>query len=301
MNEEKNTGESNKAQSTSGKKHFPEDGHAPKQLQTPNPESQTNEMEVHKHPHHITHKKKWSEYLLEFLMLFLAVFLGFIAENMREHYIEHQRAKQYAASLVNDLSQDTLDLIRASERYSVSSRNIDTFLLLMTEKSVGDIETGKLYWYGLWSGYNRSFTRNDATFQQMRNSGSLRYFTNKSISKKLGEYDALIRRIESQNAEDLPFQLKARELRAQLFDFKYNNVANRLVLDSVDLKNFSIVDSFMRSDPPLISSDKVLFNQFAEFCRVRTRIFVLLVRHQQNALRLAKELIADLKKEYHLE
>ena len=34
-----------------------------------NPESEINKseiknMEVHKHPHHITHKKKWSEYLL---------------------------------------------------------------------------------------------------------------------------------------------------------------------------------------------------------------------------------------------
>jgi len=39
-------------------------------------------MEVHKHPHNVTHKKKWGEYFLEFLMLFLAVFLGFVAENM---------------------------------------------------------------------------------------------------------------------------------------------------------------------------------------------------------------------------
>ncbi len=26
----------------------------------------TTNMEVHKHPHHVTHKKKWGEYLLEF-------------------------------------------------------------------------------------------------------------------------------------------------------------------------------------------------------------------------------------------
>jgi len=26
-------------------------------------------MEVHKHPHHVTHKKKWGEYLLEFSLL----------------------------------------------------------------------------------------------------------------------------------------------------------------------------------------------------------------------------------------
>ncbi len=37
---------------------------------------QTKNMEVHKHPHHVTHKKKWGEYLLEFFMLFFAVFLG---------------------------------------------------------------------------------------------------------------------------------------------------------------------------------------------------------------------------------
>jgi hypothetical protein len=40
-------------------------------------------MEIHKHPHHVTQKKKWGEYLLEFLMIFLAVFLGFVAENIR--------------------------------------------------------------------------------------------------------------------------------------------------------------------------------------------------------------------------
>jgi len=33
-------------------------------------------MEVQKHPHHVTHKKKWGEYLLEFFMLFLAVLPG---------------------------------------------------------------------------------------------------------------------------------------------------------------------------------------------------------------------------------
>ena len=44
-------------------------------------------MEVH-HPHHPSHKKKWSEYILEFVMLFTAVSLGFIAENIREHNTE---------------------------------------------------------------------------------------------------------------------------------------------------------------------------------------------------------------------
>src|SRR5664279_3130728 len=70
-----------------------------KDTETINPIQETENMEVHKHPHHVTHKKKWGEYLLEFLMLFLAVFLGFIAENVREHIIEKDRAKQLSFSL----------------------------------------------------------------------------------------------------------------------------------------------------------------------------------------------------------
>jgi hypothetical protein len=46
------------------------------QPQTSNNQRQTQEnMEVHQ-PHHLTHKKKWREYLLEFFMLFLGVFLS---------------------------------------------------------------------------------------------------------------------------------------------------------------------------------------------------------------------------------
>src|SRR6195952_999627 len=68
---------------------------------------ETENMEVHKHPHHVTHKKKWGEYLLEFFMLFLAVFLGFVAENIRENTVEKEREKQYMKSLLSDLSADT--------------------------------------------------------------------------------------------------------------------------------------------------------------------------------------------------
>src|SRR5580698_4300651 len=71
--------------------------------ETVNPNQETENMEVHKHPHHVTHKKKWGEYLLEFLMLFLAVFLGFVAENLREQTVEHHREKVYIRSLVEDL------------------------------------------------------------------------------------------------------------------------------------------------------------------------------------------------------
>src|SRR5215831_11088020 len=76
------------------------------QLQTTNSQLQTENMEVHKHPHHVMHKKKWTEYLLEFFMLFLAVFLGFVAENVRENIADRDREKQYMQSMIEDLKVD---------------------------------------------------------------------------------------------------------------------------------------------------------------------------------------------------
>src|ERR1700755_1585555 len=73
---------------------------------------ETENMEVHKHPHHVTHKKKWGEYLLEFIMLFLAVFLGFLAENIREHVVENDRAKEFSRSLIEDMQHDTAAITR---------------------------------------------------------------------------------------------------------------------------------------------------------------------------------------------
>ena len=84
---------------------------------------QTIDMEVHKHPHHVTHKKKWGEYLLEFFMLFLAVFLGFLAENYRESLVNKEKEKHYMENLVGDLRADTAALNRTMDYNGVLDKN----------------------------------------------------------------------------------------------------------------------------------------------------------------------------------
>ena len=66
-------------------------------------------MEVH-HPHHPSHKKKWSEYILEFLMLFLAVTMGFIAENIREKFTENERSDELMKSFISDVRENQKQL-----------------------------------------------------------------------------------------------------------------------------------------------------------------------------------------------
>src|SRR6266446_5698123 len=94
---------------------------------TTNPNQETENMEVHKHPHHVTHKKKWGEYLLEFIMLFLAVFLGFVAENIREHEVEKSRTKELAITLIADLKKDSAQIRALNEYRTMRSKYIDSF------------------------------------------------------------------------------------------------------------------------------------------------------------------------------
>ena len=81
-------------------------------------------MEVH-HPHHPTHKKKWSEYIIEFVMLFAAVTLGFFAENVREHQIIEQKTHQNLRSVVLDLKEDSIFIQARIKEYENASIYLD--------------------------------------------------------------------------------------------------------------------------------------------------------------------------------
>jgi hypothetical protein len=148
----------------------------------------TANMEVHKHPHHVTHKKKWTEYLLEFLMLFLAVFLGFIAENQREHYVEHQREKKFASRLLSDLQQDSLFFETRIKLLEERRKAHEKFMKIMTNPA-GATDSAVNRGFVeilLRNGPGSDFTT--ATYNQMKTSGSLRYIDNDNLTTSLQRY-----------------------------------------------------------------------------------------------------------------
>lgn len=266
------------------------------QPQTPNSQPQTDSMEVQKHPHHVMHKKKWNEYLLEFFMLFLAVFLGFVAENIRERITEHERAKIYAATMVSDLTADTSELNEYVEYMSYAANNVDTLFQLLSEATPQQIPSGKLYWYGLWGGTPRIFIPNDATFQQMKSAGTLRYFSN-NLMQQVAKYDQLIRRMKNYEEQDERIFTEVRKIRSQIFEVKFNEAANDL--SSRALAPRSRIDSLIRTNPPLLTYDKSIFNEYLEL--VRSRFLNRKVRDATGLLQQARTLIYALKKEYHLD
>jgi len=159
------------------------------------PNQETENMEVHHHPH-LEHKKKnWKSYFWEFLMLFLAITLGFFVENQREHYIENHRAKEFSKSLIQDLQNDILVVQRHKKSASSYIAIADSLINLSQTRLEGrasaqfSFYTRFMYWTG-------SIIWNRATFEQIKNSGSLRYFKNQQLLEKLMKYDGIINLIE---------------------------------------------------------------------------------------------------------
>ena len=241
---------------------------------------ETENMEVHKHPHHVTHKKKWGEYLLEFIMLFLAVFLGFLAENLRERIVQHNIEKEYIHSLVEDLKSDTLQSNEILVLLNSRSAGVDSVITALS--SPGIIENSNNA-YRLWSrniGFP-DFTSNDRTIQQLKNSGGLRLIRNKAVSDRIMKYDQVIRDLNGLTVV-MSGILGDQHIYNQLFDF--------INLD----KNTNI-------PVPLTEQGRKLLNE----AYANRKIWRYILLNLSNSLKLvnseSKATLLFIQKEYQLE
>jgi hypothetical protein len=237
-------------------------------------------MEVHKHPHHVTHKKKWGEYLLEFIMLFLAVFLGFLAENLRERIVEHKIEKEYIHSLVEDLKSDTL---QSNEiLLLLNSRSVGVDSVITALASPGIIKNSNNA-YRLWTrniGFP-DFISNDRTIQQLKNSGGLRLIRNKAVSDRIMKYDQLIRDFNGLSVVTNGI-LGDQHIYSQLFDF--------INLD----KNTNI-------PVPLTEQGKKLLNEAYANRKVWRFILSNLISSLQFINSESKDILLFIQKEYQVE
>lgn len=261
---------------------------------------QTKNMEAH-HPHHITHKKKWTEYLLEFFMLFLAVFLGFLAENFRENIVEHRRAKEYAKSLLTDLKNDTADINKAAFFDSTTTVMIDSLVLFVSSDDVLK-KSGQCYYYMRLAGWFYSIDWSKATINQLINSGNLRYFTNTELVTKISVYNTTANGIS-----DIQEGIKGQRDRASSYTDhmlkpQYASAFLQLRMDDLYAgKRSGVIDSLRNIDLPFQNNDPDLLNSYTNaILGTKSNRSFLLNTLYPRAKKEAVEIIQLLNDEYHL-
>ncbi len=205
-------------------------------------------MEVHKHPHHVTHKKKWGEYLLEFFMLFLAVFLGFVAENIREHVVERHREEEFIASEIHDLKLDTAQLSFLIARHQLKILQLDTLINLLRLPSRNSY-LNDIYFLARSSTLNPGFNYDDGTVQQLKNSGGLRLIKNKTVADSIMVYDGSINFIREQDRLVGVTATEFRSHAAEIFD----PIVFYEIMKGTTVQRIANL-------PPLLSNDKKLLD-----------------------------------------
>lgn len=250
-------------------------------------------MEVHNHPH--SHpKKNLKGYFWEFLMLFLAVFSGFMAEYQLEHLIERQRENQYALTLYEDIQADTVELKTRLTEISFTTSRIDTFRVMVHTHEINSIPSGTWYYYGRWGTKYFSIAFQNATLEQLKYSGGLRYFKKQNVINAIAHYD--------QSCRDLQISLDIQGVIYNELIVSRNKLFDAYYLDEVmsyDVPN-EIIDSYKQRTIPLLSNSKIDFIKYSNICQLRSHNNKGLLKNTEDVINNAVKLLSILKEEYHL-
>lgn len=245
-------------------------------------------MEVHSHTH--TERKRLRHYLFEFFMLFLAVFCGFLAENQREHIIEHQREKQYMTSLAEDLNEDIETLNRQIIIESNKQPQIDSLIVFLNNKPKPE-QLGRIYYIARVGSRHDIFNYNNRTIDQMRNSGTFRLVRKKEIATQIMNYYRQIKLLEMLEVIEKDEEQEFRKCAVKVFDpITFNSMVN---------EKDSIIAPL--GNPALRTLDPGILADLSGWTQYMKSSVMGLTTYKINLKKSAEQLVASIKKQYHLE
>ena len=237
--------------------------------------------------------------MLEFVMLFLAVFLGFIAENIREHVVEHSRSKEYAVSLVQDLQNDTAAISIQKKSGRIFIAVVDS-LLKLSKKPLEGPNGAQFSFYARFGYWTVPLSWSRATFEQIKNSGNLRYFKNYKLLEELMKYDGLVNEIEG---EFRNHQTRGNMLLNQINKIIepgfHHDLSMYLLLD-LDTMSRETKENFFSCKVHPMENHREEISEMLNMLVVQQRNIRFNDARLQRAKDLALQLISDLEKEYHI-
>ena len=261
-----------------------------------NPSQETENMEVHHHSHHEHNKKNWKTYFWDFLMLFLAITLSFFVENQREHYIESLRAGEFSKSLIQDLRYD-IEAIQTQEKSASMYIAIADSMLNLSQARLEGRTASQFSFYARFMYWTTPIVWNRATFEQIKNSGSLRYFKNQQLLEKLMKYDGMINLIE---AEAYNRQVRGNLLVNhinKIIEPAYHQALSRYYLSEYDTISRETMESLFPDHPESLEGKRSEVRELLNMIVVQQRNLRRGIETDwPEAEDMANELINDLKK-----
>jgi hypothetical protein len=242
-------------------------------------------MEVHHHPDLHHNKKQFKGYFLEFVMIFLAVTLGFVSENLRENFVEHEHAGTMAKAFLNDLKEDTSAL---SLLISFRDQKTDKLNNLMNEleKPVNKQNDSLIAQLSEESITSRKYFESESgTYEQIKNSGSLRYYS-------LDAQQLMIKYEQSMAALKLSSEVENKFVMEQIMPSLLGGLNAKFLHAIENKKEYKSVSPLRRND----TAFKDDLYSYANYICQRTKV---IRRHMTEVKSNAINLINMLNKKYN--
>jgi hypothetical protein len=271
------------------------------QLQTATTKAETDNMEVHVHPHNAMHKKNWKEYTLDFFMLFLAVTLGFFAEGYREYLNDRHKEKEYMVALLEDVRNDSTALITTAKQIEEQDKGLDSLIAVLRQPLSGKKNLQLAYVLYLKYGdvYSHVFF-SEGSISQMINSGGLRIVRSSDMVRLINEYQNI--KMLVRKDEDDVRKLEGEIERGQanhIFDFTTSSILDRVedtatadipIGALMKLADESTID-LIGNDPALIAAFRNNLNSYKTF--IEDYLFWI-----QGTVTINSNMLAALREEY---
>ncbi len=262
-------------------------------------------MDVH-HPHHLTHKKKLSEYFLEFFMLFLAVFLGFIAENIRETSVEREHEKQYAAELYSEFHTDSITFTKKLNARLNKEKDCDYLYNYIKDSSLTTLpkEFYPAYSVVFYLINSYTFEPKDGVLNQLKSAGAQRYFKDPVLQRLFGDINVAISNLRNRNEQEYQFFANpVKPFLLQHYDFKWLDKVRKISQDaySLDLLNlYRSSDTLIKAEilnPSTFNRQEAMnMIMFYKAMIVSSRTLQMNDYKKTNA-----KILETIRKDYHLE
>ena len=266
-------------------------------------------MEMHHHSHsegHIGGKKNWKSYLWEFLMLFLAVFCGFLAEYQLEHMIEKDRANELAKSFYEELKNDSSNVLIKVENRIKQENALKYLMKYFRDSSVTNVSKTFVinFLYGISFRSLSLFEPRTVVLDQLKNSGSLRYFKNEKLQKLIGDISVAIHNVNDR--QSIEWDLRRDYLNPLIinhYDFDFDAAltndwkVNIFQAAAEYEKNNEFIPFQLKSIEKFDRQNMI--NILGFYCMNGMRSTRL--QHIQKYIEINTELLRVLRNEYHLE
>ena len=173
---------------------------------------------------------------------------------------------------------------------------MDTLILIL-KSADREVSISKIYELSTYPYSNPVFTPSTSTIDQLKSSGSLRYFGNTELIRNFSDYDNEIRNLRTIEDRNVYIVEETRKFLTQFMDLKSIPLPRIFVTDTTSSSRQFFVPSVLR----FYKKDPSLFDQYANLCVLKQLDWINRIRLMVRTLNSARNLILSLKERYHLE